>query len=662
MKMQSVARSVAVSRAWFLRAAHALDRRALGIWVLAGGLVLYLAVDGGGYDVVVHSQASIVVWWAVLVGGAFGLLPIRRLARSGWLALALFGGFVAWTAIAISWSASSERSLQALSLVAGYLGILVLGLVLAADRRHALRHTVGAVASAVVIVAVLALASRLHPGLIPAASQTSQFLPGTQRRLGWPLNYWNALGALLVLGLPLLLGIGTSARSLRLGAAATGVIPALILCDYLTFSRGSMIAGAAALIAFLALAEDRVPKLFTVLACAGGGAILIAGADHRPALEHGLAGAAARSQGQSMILAIVLVCGGVALVQVAIGLLARHATRPRALEVSASRARALLAGGAAVVLVVALLAGAPHALSRAWSDFKHPSSPALNQDSLSRFGSLSGNQRYDYWRTAIDAMSGHLLGGRGPGTFQLTWLPRAPYPSYVENAHSLYIETLSEEGIIGLALLVSFLLLLLASGVRSVLRARHEQRVIAAAATAAMVAFCVSAAGDWIWQVPVLPAAFILLAAATLAPVTRARSNRIRSRPMLWVHVGAVALAVASLLVIAIPLAETTAVRTSQADAAVGDLRGALTAARQAAKVEPDAASPQLQLALVEELRHDLPAALAAARRASVDEPGNWSTWVIMSRIEVESGHVAASLDDYRTARSLNPRSEIFRR
>src|SRR5437764_6452700 len=93
-----------------------IDYRAISIWLLAGGLVTYLAIDGGGYDIVVHSQVSIVVWWIVLLGAALGLFPASRLTRWAWGALALFGGFVVWTAIASTWSISSERSLEALSL------------------------------------------------------------------------------------------------------------------------------------------------------------------------------------------------------------------------------------------------------------------------------------------------------------------------------------------------------------------------------------------------------------------------------------------------------------------------------------------------------------------------------------------------------------------
>src|SRR6202030_3431165 len=112
----------------------------------------------------------------VLVGAAWGLVPVARLTRPAWIALGLFGGFVAWTALAATWSLSSEDSLAELSRVASYLGVLLLAVSIHRDRESSVRHTLHAVAAAVVVVAGLALLSRLRPGLFPAAQQTSAYL------------------------------------------------------------------------------------------------------------------------------------------------------------------------------------------------------------------------------------------------------------------------------------------------------------------------------------------------------------------------------------------------------------------------------------------------------------------------------------------------------
>ncbi len=663
--MESVATSplgadAARELSWRPRTFAKLDLGALGIWALAGGLVLYLAIDGGGYGIVVHSQVGILVWWIVLVGAAWGLLPACRPSRAGWTALALFGAFVGWTALASTWSLSSDRSLADLSLVAGYLGVLLLGVSLHRDRGRALRHTLAALATAVVIVAALALASRLHPGLFAAAGQTSSFLPGSAQRLGWPLNYWNALAALLALSLPLLLALATSTRTLYGQAAAAAGIPIVVVCGYLTFSRGGALAGAVALVAFIALAPQRLPKLATILVTGAGSAALIAGAANRSAIEHGYLDAAARHQGATLLLPILLVCAGVAFAQVGIGLAVRHATPPRGLVVPPPRARLVLGGAVTALVVAALLVGAPTKLSHAWRDFKHPTAAALGQASLGRFGTVSGNGRYDYWKAAIHATGGHVLGGAGPGTYQLLWLPRAPYFSYVENAHSLYFETLAELGVVGLALLVGFFVLVVGSAVALVARSRDEQRVRASGAAAALTAFVVSAAFDWIWQVPALPVAFLLLGAAVVAPSMRSASGQPGGVAVRALRASAAVAALACLVAIGVPLATANAVQASQAAASRGDPALALRDAREAVRVEPVAASPQIQLALVEELQGDVPAALSAAQRAARDEPANWSTWLIVSRLEAEDGKPGASLAAFRRARSLNPRSRLF--
>src|SRR5437868_501237 len=151
------------------RVLERVDPPAIATWLLGFGLVLYLALKGGGYDIVVRDQVGVVIWWVVLIGAAWALLPGARVARVAWVALALLGALTVWTAIAATWSMSSERSLQELSRLATYLGILLLALAIHRDRSRALRQTAGAVGAAVAVVAILALISRLYPGTFPAA-------------------------------------------------------------------------------------------------------------------------------------------------------------------------------------------------------------------------------------------------------------------------------------------------------------------------------------------------------------------------------------------------------------------------------------------------------------------------------------------------------------
>jgi hypothetical protein len=642
------------------------DLQALWIWLLAGGTVLYLALDGGGYDLIVRNQVGLIIWWVVLLGSVAGLLPVRALGRGAWAAMVLLAAFVVWTCVAATWSHSTERSLQELSRVACYLGVVVLALAIHRDRDHAVRHTIGAIASVIVIVACAALLSELRPGTFSGSTQTASLLPGT--RLSWPLNYWNALAALMALGAPLLLSMATTSRRLAMQAVSAGSLPLVALCGYLTFSRGGAVAAAGGLLVFFVFAEDRLHKLLSALVAAGGSAILIAGAVHRSAVEKGLTNSVAVHQGRQLIVAAVLVAVGVALAQVGIGLAVRHGTRPRWSVIPIRFARVALAAAIVAAVAIALAVHVPHRLSHAWHDFKKPTSSSLAQNGISRFGSISGNGRYQYWKVAVQASGKHLVGGWGPGTFQYVYLQRAPTENYVQNAHSLYLETLVEDGVVGLALLLGFFVVAFGATGRLAVRGRYEQRTRGAAALAACTAFAISAALDWVWQVPAVTLPFLLLVAAALAPRPAAAArltNDVESSPprrsRFLLRALLAGAAVLAMVAIVVPLSTASALRKSQTAAAIGDNASALSYAELASQLEPDAASPQLQQALLLELDGRLPSALAAAQRATADEPMNWGAWFVRFRLEAENGHPAAALAAFKRARSLNPHSPVFR-
>jgi hypothetical protein len=672
-----------------------LDGRSVAVRGLVFAVVVYLGVNGGGYDLIVRNQVGIAIWWALLVCAIVGLLSARAFGRTAWAGLALFSGFVAWTAIATTWSVSSERSLAQLSMVACYLGILFVAVAVHRDREHALRDTAGAVAAAIAVVALLALISRLWPGTFAGSRQTANLLPDARSRLSWPLNYWNALAALIALGLPLLLGIATTSRRILVQALAAGAIPLLALCGYLTLSRGGAIEAAIALVVFILLVGERLAKLLTMLAAGGGSAVLIAGAVHRHALQSGLVDAVARTQGRQLTVVVVLVCAGTALAQAGIGLATRHGTAPGWLAPSPRRTRAVTAAAVVILIAAGLAVGVPSRLSRDWRSFKQPATTALsNARGIDRFAVVNGNDRYQFWQAAVDAADQRLLQGWGPGTYALLWPPRATLYSPIQNAHSLYFETLAEEGIVGLAALVGFVVFVVGAAIRAAIRSRDETRVLAAAIAAALCAFAFSAGVDWLWQIAVLPCAFLLLAGAVMARPARRLRLGVRTQADRSTHddglpqpqrrwtgwtpgaatgwttqiatgwiarIAMVLTSAACLVAVGIPLAETQALGSSQLAAAQGSTAVALADARTAASVEPSAASPQLQIALVLELQHRFTPAIAAARRAVRDETLNWGAWVVLSRLEAEAGHPKASAAAFSRARSLNPTSPLFK-
>ena len=367
--------------------------------VLPFVLVLYLALAGGGYDVVVRSEVGIAIWWIVLLGALVGVLPVRPLGRAEQIGLGLLLAFAAWTALGITWSDSSERSMEEVSRVLIFAGVLALAL--SAQDREALRRTVRAVGSAIAVVGVLALLSRLEPSWFPK-QETGTFLPGTGNRLAYPLNYWNALAALMALGIPLVLVTAVESRRLITQALATAALPVMALTAFYTLSRGGAIEIAVALIVFLALHPRRLDVLPTLALGSAGAALAIAAATQRNALEDNLQNAVAAKQGDEMLAVILIVCAGVALLRVALGLAVRHGLWPRP-RISRELAAVLAGGLATAALAIGLASGVPDRLSNAWDDFKQPVGPGST--SAARFQSASGNGRYQYWSAALDAFT-----------------------------------------------------------------------------------------------------------------------------------------------------------------------------------------------------------------------------------------------------------------
>jgi hypothetical protein len=623
---------------------------ALSGWLLPFVLVVYLALKGGGYDEVIRGEVGIAIWWIVLLGALVGVLPVARISRAGWVGLGLFAAFWAWMALGITWSGNSERSVAEVARLAMYVGVFALAL--SVQGRDGLRRTVNALAAAISVVGALALLSRLHPSSFPH-NDLPAFIPDARSRLNYPLNYWNGLAAFMAMGIPLVLATANRARHLPFQALAAAAVPVMALTAYYTLSRGGAIEVAAGLVVLLALHPRRLTLLPSMVLAGAGSAIVIAAAAQRDALESGLQNSAGQSQGNEMLAVVLVVCAGVALLQVAIGLAIRNRSR---LRVSRRVALPALVVTAVAAIAIALAAGLPGYASDQWQEFKAPGSPG--NASPDRFASSSGNGRYQLWETAVDANKTDPLKGIGPGTYEYFWAQHGTLPGFVVNAHSLYLESLGELGIIGLILIVSFLIWVLATGaIRSFSASRD--RTMYAGATAAVAAFAVAAGVDWVWQIAVIPVVLLLLAGAILRSRRRSSGAADREHPLVpRVVLGVVALI--ALVAIAIPLASTEAVRASQDQFRSQNLGGALDDAQTAANIQPYSATASLQQALVLEAQGDFDGALTAAEAATSDGSVDWRNWLVLSRIQAERGNVSASVAAYKHAKSLNPRSPLF--
>lgn len=649
--------------------AQALPRRLLalpavrlapvGHWLSAFAVVVYLGLKGGGFDPIVQGELGVAAWWAVIVGSLAGVLPLARLGKRGWIGLALLGGYLLWMFIAIGWSPSHEQGWADAAHTATLLGLFVLAI--AVQGRHASRHFVNGLAAGVVVVAGIALLSRLEPQWFPS-NVVAELLTATRARLSYPLNYWNALAALVALGLPLVWHAASSARTVAMQALAAGSLPLMALTLYFTLSRGGVLAAAVGLIVFLLLAPDVLARLATLLIAGGGSAIVIAGAVQRGALADGLGTSAARHQGGEMLAMVLIVCVGVAMLQAAVALAFR--TRdPSAKQAFPPGRRALVLAGIALVGVLGAVA-AQGDLSNRWDKFKNPNVGLTTHENrtAARFQSTSGNGRYQYWSAAVKAGKSAPLKGTGAGSFELWWKQHATLPGQIRHAHSQVFQTFGELGVPGILLLGGFLVLTLGCGlVRSL---RGPRRGIAAAATAGCAAFAVSATVDWSWEVTVVPVAFLGLAAVVLAPAGP-RARRPRREALfagLPVRVSMALAAALAMVLIALPLVGASYIRDSRSHFNAGELGLAFQDARHAQQVQPYAASPRLQQGLVLERAGRLGQAATEVRSAISKEPTNPVPWAALSRIEATRGDARSAVAAYRRARALDPQSNLLQR
>jgi hypothetical protein len=339
--------------------------------------------------------------------------------------------------------------------------------------------------------------------------------------------------------------------------------------------------------------------------------------------------------------------------------------------------RVVRIGLAAVVVagVVALAVSNPVDRIRDFSDANDVggSGPSLGGQ---HFTAASGTGRYQFWGEAINAFESRPVWGIGAGNYQLFWNVHAPINIAVLDAHSLYLETLAELGIVGLALLLAFVAVALVAGWRRAAgwRAAPGRGDAVAAAMALLLAGLVSAALDWTWEVPAAFGVVILAAALLTGPATAPEAqtvltpNRAAERAARrWVPGRVVGgrqygLGVATLVVawVAIWVAGDqlfAAIQLDNSRDAVdrGDLTAAAQDARDAAAIQPWASEPQLQLALVEKEIGDLGAASTAVTKAIMRSPTDWRTWLVAAQVEAALGLREAAEQDLARANELSP-------
>ncbi len=619
--------------------------RDVGAGVVVAAAIFFLSYANGGFEPTTRAYAAIAAWWLIGVGAALGIGSAQaRLSRAAIAVPVLFALFAVWTLVSMAWAPDAERAFAGFAQVSLYVAVLVLGLFLA--RVVPASFLAGGIALALSAIAGVALVSRLFPSTF-GVSPGSQVLHTLAVRLSFPVGYWNGLAIEVALAFPLLLAAMCSAHTRLVRAVAALPFPIIAADMYLASSRGAFIAAGIGVVVFLVLAPRRWPALAAAAVAGVAGAVAVAELVHKKELVSGATGSLAVNEGHDAALVIGLACIGASLLWLAVSEVGRRLPTPRPL-IGWITAAALVA-----LATVGVVAAHP---IRFFDAFR--SNTPTNGSGIyvtNHLLSSSGSGRWQFWSAAVSQFRAHPLNGGGAGSWEFWWLQHGSLPIFTQVAHSLYLETMAELGVIGLLLLLGWLLLAVTGAIRS---ARALASAHIAAITATSVAFFVAAAYDWVWQLSGIAVVAVGCLGIALGTLPSRREPAVRRVGLLRPALALVA--VAAIVPQVVVLSAGVHLNDSRVAAAAGDTTRAESEALAAKAVEPWAASPYLQLGQLAqdegqyvEARHWLGLAID---RSSHD----WVLWFIASQIDQDRGRLRVAARERNHARALNPHGSVF--
>ncbi|HEV2753499.1 MAG TPA: hypothetical protein VGV36_06650, partial [Solirubrobacteraceae bacterium] len=240
----------------------------------------------------------------------FGTGVHLRAPRAAWAGVALLLSYAVWTAITLLWSVSPDRTWDELNRGLAYVLVVVLAIAVgSSDSRGIERLALGwlAVAGA---VALYALGGKVLPGIaIPGLcdlDHTREF-----SRLRAPLGYWNALGMVCALGVPVAMRLASDlTRTPRWRLAGLASLFLLLAALGMTYSRGVLLALVLGVAVATWLGGARLRGL-VVLAISGVAVLPVLGyAFVDPALSANGADLGARIRAGLVLGAVMAVCLG----------------------------------------------------------------------------------------------------------------------------------------------------------------------------------------------------------------------------------------------------------------------------------------------------------------------------------------------------------------
>ncbi len=620
-----------------------------GIVLLAPAALLYLAFSAGGYFPSTPGVVAIVLAQGLLLRTLLAERPFEGYSRALAIPLAALALLAAWTLASALWAHATARVLDAYDRMLLYLLALALFGALRYTRAR-MSWLLRALLAGLAAICLIGLISRLLPHTWPTSSA---FFAD---RLNYPLTYWNAEG--MVAALALILGFHLSADPrehwiVRVLSAA--LLPALGATLLLTFSRGSLGVTAAGLLAYCLL--TRLHTLPTaLLAAVPTTAVAMKSAWDATALASNTpTSPLAVSQGHHVATVVGLCMLAAGLLRLALVPLDRRIAQlgpvkrppPQRLRIGIG------AGLAAVALVLALALGAPGAVHRAYHKFVNGTSEGKVTQTRERLSDPANNGRLPLWTAALDIYRLDNFKGTGAGTYQQYYPQVRESAAYVTDAHSLYLQTLAELGVVGFALL-----LLVVGGILAglALRIRGPDRGIYAALFAMVLAWGIHQAVDWDWQMPAVTLPIFILAGLALA---RPRDGGIGLRGLpagrALVALGWLILAIAPLLI------STSYARLQHAgrDLQRGECAAAKHQALSSLSLGAERPAAYAIIGVCDLQQGFAPAAVTAMQKAHEYEPQSWEDAYLLALARAAAGQNPSAAAARAVA--LNPLEPMLR-
>jgi tetratricopeptide (TPR) repeat protein len=580
-----------------------------------GVLLVFFAFNGGGFSPAPVAFVAVVLALVLALRLWFAPEPFAGFGPLGGVAAGLLALYAIWTGLSASWSDAPGRALLEADRVLLYLFALCLFLSLprSTDR---LRLMVRGLAASAVVVCIVGLITRVLPDVWPIGPDLQQ------GRLSYPVTYWNAFGLVAALAIVWCVHLASSEREPPLvrvlGAAVT---PALGAALYFTFSRGAIAACGLGLVAYVLVARPRGLAGGLLATLPTTAIALVTAYDADLLASDNPTSAAATSQGHHVAGIVVLCMAGAAALRLLALPLDRFITGLRL----PTRMK-LWVPTTAWITGTVIVAGAffalhgPHRVSDNYDRFVKGNAVVQSGDLRSRLGDPGNNRRIDQWKVAWKGYKSEPFHGLGAGTYENQWNEKRPVRFEIVDAHSLYVEVMSELGLVGLVLLAGALVLPLIAFARGVWRERD--RYVYAVLLAALLAWAFRAGLDWDWEMPAITIWLFCASGVAMAVSHRSRRRAPRLRTVWRLALTLVFVAVA--LVPAAVAVSQHRLEESQAAFRRGDCGAAARQARGSLSVVGFRAEPQEILAFCAARRGQFDEAIADLRKAQRRDPQNW--------------------------------------